>query len=263
MEYWVDTDRYFKPTDREAFPLIHMTADWEILVLLLTEGFKPSYCKEFITDGNQNKAACFPMISLSNIDVDFALRYQRSYGTLGIVMAKSWGERNDFNPVLYLEQKSDLTKEIVTNFDRIVGYSMFEINMALDGGNTSPKSLFAKQHIKLFAHSKNYDGILVRHETLFAEKYPYGMEREWRKIIKKEKVPYFLVKEDMKLKKELNKLLDDIRIDFQLDELKGIIVETEWQEEEVKSIIKEKFKLEHFPEHIKITINCTRHVPDE
>ena len=69
---------------------------------------------------------------------------------------------------------------------------------------TDHRSLMTKQLVKIFAHSKNYDGKLIRNERLLAEKYPYGMEREWRKIIIDDNNPYFLVGEDIDNKKEFN-----------------------------------------------------------
>ncbi|AZQ59734.1 hypothetical protein EJ994_13345 [Maribacter sp. MJ134] len=263
MDYWVDTDRIFEPGERDSFPLIHMTQNWEILELILTEGLKPSYCKENITNNKENKGACFPMISTSNVDSDFAISYQKSYGTLGIILSKKWGEENDFNPVLYLERTSDLTNDIIGNFKDITTTSKDELENALNGVKIDHKSLLTKQQIKIFAHSKNYDGILVRNNTLMAEKYPYGMEREWRKIIQQEKVPYFLVGEDMDKKADFNELIKDLRVDFSIDHLLGVIVESDWQVERVKEIINKKFNLKEFPESIKIKINPARHVPDE
>jgi len=263
MDYWIDTNRFFTPVERESFPLIHMTQNWKFLELILKEGLKPSYCRENITNTKENKSACFPMISTSNVSIDFAISYQRSYRTLGIVLDKVWGEINDFNPVLYLERKSDLTNEIIDNFKNITAISTEHIKDALNGITTDHRSLMTKQLGKIFAHSKNYDGELVKNETLLAEKYPYGMEREWRKIIKNDKVPYFLVGDDMQNKKEFNKSIADIRVDYQVEHLKAVIVESDWQIEEVQQIICNKFGLTEFPKEIKIRVNTIRHIPDE
>lgn len=263
MEYWIDTDRYFEPGERDSFPLIHMTQDWEILEMILSEGLKPSYCQENITNNIDNKAACFPMISTSNVSLDFAKVYQKSYGTLGIALSKEWGEINDFNPVLYLERQSDLTNDIINNFRNITTSSKDDLENSLNGDRINHKSILTKQLIKVFAHSKNYDGILVRNNIEKAEKYPFGMEREWRKIIREENIPYFLVGDEMDKKNEFNEKLKNIRVDYSIEHLKGIIVESDWQVDKVKEIILSKFKLDEFPKNIQIIINQTRHVPDE
>lgn len=263
MDYWIETNRIFTPEERESFPLIHMTQNWEVLKLILKEGLKPSYCRENITNNKEIKSACFPMISTSNVSIDFAISYQRSYGTLGIVLDKVWGEINDFNPVLYLERKSDLTNEIIDNFKNIKAISTEHINDALNGTTFDYRSLMTKQLVKIFAHSKNYDGELVRNETLLVEKYPYGMEREWRKIIKNDKIPYFLVGNDIANKKDFNKFIEDVRVDYKVEHLKAVIVESTWETEEVKQIVCNKFGLTEFPKEIEIMVNTTRHIPDE
>lgn len=263
MDYWIDTARIFNPEETESFPLIHMTKSWSILELILKEGLKPSYCIENITNNSEDKSACFPMICTSNVSIDFAISHQRSYGTLGIVFKKEWGEENDFNPVLYLERNSSLTSEIITNFKKIKAISEDEIHNALDGINTNYKSYFTNQLIKIFAHSKNYDGNLIRDNQLLAIKYPFGMEREWRKIIREDNVKYFLVGKDLENKRNFNQSINHIRVDYQLNHLKAVIVECNWQVEEVKKIISQKFGLTNFPNEIEIRLNTIRHVPDE
>lgn len=241
-----------------------MTQTWEVLKMILIEGFKPSYCTEILNNDKEHKSACFPMVSMSNVSIDFAISCQKSYGTLGIVLNKEWGETNDFNPVLYLERKSDLTNDIVSNFKNISGPSKDELRRIVNYPYNDVKEFLTSQQIKIFAHSKNYDGQLIRNKILLAQKYPYGMEREWRKVIKNENIPYFLVGDDeISEKKNYNQLLKDVRIEYELENLKGIIVETESQLREVEKIICEKFELDKFPTNIEIRINTIRHIPDE
>jgi len=64
-------------------------------------------------------------------------------------------------------------------------------------------------------------------------------------------------------KKDFNKLLEDFRVDYEIGDLLGIIVETDSETERVKQIVNAKFKLDRFPENIWIKINTARHVPDE
>lgn len=264
MDYFIDTTRILCPQEREPFPLIHMTQTWEVLKKILSEGFRPSYCEETISNDTESKLACFPMISVSNVTMDFAISYQKSYGTLGVVLTKEWGEENGFNPVLYLEKKSDLTNDIVSNFKHIVGPSKDELRRIVNYTYEDTREYLTRQQIKIFAYSKNYDGDLVRNKILVSKKYPFGMEREWRRIIKDEMVPYFLVgDEEISKKKEYNQLIEGLRIDFKIEHLKGIIIETEWQLNEVKEIVCKKFNLKDFPKNIEIRINTSRHVPDE
>lgn len=259
MSYYIDTETPIGSIEREPYPLIHMTDNWTSLSCIIEQGFRPSYCTETITNDLKDQEACFPMVSLSNVSSDYAIQNQKSYGTIGIILDKRWGEENDFNPVLYLERKSDLTNDIISNFDSIKTRTISELHQALNGVNETIKGLMIKQHIKIFAHSKNYDGCLIRKNDLLSKKYPFGMEREWRKIIKKENIPYFLVSDDISNKKKFNEKINEIRIDFPLMYLKGVIVETEYQKEQVEKIICKKYDLEIFPKSINIIINTTRH----
>lgn len=43
--------------------------------------------------------------------------------------------------------------------------------------------------------------------------------------------------EEISKKKEYNQLIEGLRIDFKIEHLKGIIIETEWQLNEVKEIV--------------------------
>jgi hypothetical protein len=259
MSYYIDMEIPISSIERETDPLIHMTDNWESLSYIIEQGFRPSYCTETITNDLKTQEACFPMVSLSNVSSDYAILNQRSYGTLGIILDKKWGEENDFNPVLYLERKSDITNDIISNFEEIKTYDIYNLNMALKGIDRSIKGIMTKQHIKIFAHSKNYDGNLIRKGNLLSEKYPFGMEREWRKIIKKDQIPYFLVTDDMSEKDKFNEKIKEIRINFPLKYLKGIIVETEYEKEQAKKIICKKYNLEILPENIDLIINTTRH----
>lgn len=262
MDFWIDENRTFKAGDRDSLPLIHITQKWENLIYILKEGFKPSYCFEKITNGLTTKSACFPMLCFSKVSIDYAKYSLKSYGTFAIVLDKKWGEKNDLNPVLYLEEKSDLTNEIISAFDNIATFSKTDLKNSINGLKTDPKSILTKNIIKIFAHSKNYDGVLVRNNEVLSEKYPFGMEREWRKIIRNEETPYFLIKDEIEKRNEFDNLISNIRVDYCIEDLKSVLVEDVWQVEIVKEIICEKFKLDDYPEN-NIKINTLRHIPDE
>ncbi len=255
-----DIDRVYR-AEKNALPLIHMVQEWNVIELILKQGFKPSYCTETLSNEKEEKEACFPMISMSNVSPDFAKNYLRSYGTFGIILKKEWGEKNDFNPVLYLEQKSDLTNTIIKNFSSLRKgykdelYDMFKKNNEQDS--------FKTQHIKIFAHSKNYDGKLVRKGKLISDKYSYGLEREWRKIIRKEGVDYFIVNTDIKEKEKFNKKIEKIRVLFSIEDLEGIIYEYDWQKIRAENILKEKYRIKNIPKNIHFFKNTIREIPDE
>ena len=261
MDYFVDTNRTFWPSDWKL-PLVHMTQSWEVLELILKEGLKPSYCAETLTNNTDYKKACFPMISFSNVSMSDAVQFQCSYGTLGIALSADWGKKNGLNPVLYLERSSDITNEIVNGFGEIATHSIGSLELSLSGGNNSAKGVLTRQMIKVFAHSKNYDGELVRNGKLESECYRFGLEREWRKVIMEKQAPYFLVGDDIQKKKEFNAKIEHLRYDFELQDLEGVIVETEGEKTAALTILAEKFPGCDL-EKVEIMINRIRHVPDE
>ena len=163
-----------------------------------------------------------------------------------------------------MEKKSSLTNEVISNFKHIAGPTRDELRRIVNTKYDSFDEYLRSQLIKMFAHSKNYDGELIRNKRIVSEKYPFGMEREWRVVIRNNDVPYFLAGDDeISEKNEYNKLLKDTRINFDVEHIKMIIVETDYQEEEIKKIVCKKYKLEEFPKWINIKINTIRHIPDE
>ena len=105
MDYWVDTDRFFEPSERESFPLIHMTQNWEILELILTEGLKPSYCKENLTNDKENKEACREEGRLNN-------EIKEYLDTLQSCTKQHVSQKKNLGEDLSLDQKKSLTEDV-------------------------------------------------------------------------------------------------------------------------------------------------------
>lgn len=260
IDYYIDNFRVFPPHQR-CLPLVHMTSTFENLTKIISEGFKPNYCKEYLTNDAELICAAFPMISLSNITADEAICYNRSYGQYGISLNKLWGEKNSFNPVLYLERQSDLTNEIINSFKDIKKVSRC-YESCLHGDLTGLEHKLVKIAIKIFSYSKNYDGSLVRNNVLIDEKFSFGLEREWRKVVLKKDIPYFLTKERFNEIETFNNTICKYKCDFDLDEIDRIIVECDYQIEEIKELLLRKYNINSLPEGL-IKINSMRHRPDE
>jgi len=262
MKYSIDENRVF-PARKVQLPLIHTLKNYDVLKSIIREGFRPSYCSEYISNKKIEKIAAFPMISLSNITVKDAIIYQKSYGTFAIALKKEWGERKKFNPVLYLEQNSDLTTDIINSFEYIKVNSKKELFSALDGDRINHKNILTKNIIKLFAHSKNFDGKLIRSKKLIDEKYPFGLEREWRLIIDENDIPYFLSGEEIERKRDFDEHLDKIRIDFKLEDIDKIIIEEDWQKEECIELLENKFGKNDRINFDMFETNYSRRILDE
>lgn len=241
MNILIDSSRKYDPEIRSSNPLIHLTDEWEKLKLIVMEGFRPNYSLEKLSNNNDTICAYFPMISTTNIPLQEALYSLKSYGTFGIVLDKKWGELNNFNPVLYFEEKSDLINEIINEFKNINTTPINEIENALHSINISAKSRLTKLLLQIFAHSKNFDGPLKRKNGFFSPNHQFGLERELRKVIIDENIPYFILKEE-----QTNLYTENLyknKVDFKLEFIKAVIIEEDWQEDEIKSLIYEKYNL--------------------
>ena len=82
--------------------LFHYTKEIGSLKSILAKGFYMSYCME--------ESGAFPMISFCDLRLSQAKYYLDNYGKFSIGMSQEWGVRNGLNPVVYLEEKSYLSK---------------------------------------------------------------------------------------------------------------------------------------------------------
>lgn len=92
--------------------LFHYTDSIDILVKILSEGFKGSYCKEVFSYNNQSVNVYVPKISFCDIPLTTFTNYS-TYGKFGIGLSKEWGIKKKLNPVLYLEKNSYLVSNLV------------------------------------------------------------------------------------------------------------------------------------------------------
>jgi Putative abortive phage resistance protein AbiGi, antitoxin len=222
-------------------PLVHVPRDFEHLCKILQEGFKPSYCIETLSNNERQLKAAFPMISFANLDAESAHRQMQSYGTFHISMKKSWAQRNDFNPVLYLDRYSSYTNALINGFDRLKTLGVHELKMAVNGDATGDRHKLAKLLLDTYAYAKNYDGQLIRQQRLELENYHFGLEREWRMLFKKPGIKPYLMPLELDDIKASNQQISDDRFDFELDDIYCITIEQSWQQNDAEQISLERF----------------------
>jgi hypothetical protein len=259
-EYFIDDLKIFSPS-KDFVPFVHFTNSFEKLCKIINEGFMVNYCIETISNNEREIKSAFPMISLSNLSIQSAKFTLGSYGTFGLALNKSFVEKYKFNPVLYLDRHSDITRYIVNSFDTIRDkYCEGRLESHLFNEDSKIETvLFSRNLLTQFAYSKNYDAHLIRRGELIEENYRFGLEREWRLVHKQEDVKYFLVKDDVDKRKEFDKIVEDIRYVLEYKDLYEIMVETDYQVEEIKLLLKQKFG--EF--EVKISVNTRRHIDDE
>lgn len=111
--------------------------NWEILKLILQEGFKAFYCKEEIYRGKGVPSTYIGIPMISFCDIPLAYVAQNNYGKCGMAMSRFWGRAKHLEPVLYypMDISCQSTKMIIKAEDsflnnrrdadsyRILGYA--------------------------------------------------------------------------------------------------------------------------------------------
>lgn len=196
--------------------IIHYTDSYNILELILKEGFKIKYCVEKIklADGNSN--AAHPMISFCDIPLSDSIQHFDAYGKYGIGLTKDWAVRNGVNPVLYIDHNSLFAK------------SLYELIKERRKKTTNLTSVQSNQILQIKAYAKNYSGYLKR-KLVDNPNYKFYDEREWRLIPDSEQINDANFSVDLvayeKDKNGYNDKLNDCRITFKSNDISYIIVE--------------------------------------
>jgi len=192
--------------------LFHYTDSLATLQKIITNGFSPSYCKEYYM--------AVPMISFCDIPLTSALRYM-DYGDYAIGMNKDWVNRNGLNPVCYINSDSTLDSSLHDGFDASV--TLFD-EVSNDLSNVSNRAL--NSITEVYRYHKPYEG---RNDKLRQDNYRFYDEREWRYIppIDHGEFEDYLILEDYENYKKDNPdkpHLKNLRLTMKSDDIDYIIV---------------------------------------
>ena len=101
--------------------VIHYTDTLDKLKGILEHGFKVKYCIEtLITKGNKKVDGAYPMVSFCDIPLSAISSHVDSYGYYGIGLSKTWAKTKGLNPVLYVDQDSDIGEAIYKQLKIII-----------------------------------------------------------------------------------------------------------------------------------------------
>jgi hypothetical protein len=213
--------------------IIHYTKKFEILLKILEEGFKVTYCVEAVRSAvlKFKVKMAVPMISFCDIPFSDFEAHINSYGSFGIGLSKKWATKNGLNPVLYLEENSTISQLLTS------------IVKDYKGGKAVSKEL--KDFTKNIAvYTKNYEGLLSR-DPIVIPNYRYYDEREWRYIPSIDELKTTTVSirtEEYKAdKKKFNDSIDHLRIKFEPEDITYIVVEKLEQIEETINFLRQKY----------------------
>lgn len=199
--------------------VIHFMSNLTSLEGILLEGFKVSFCKERISLPSDEYVEFYAaMICFCDIPLSQVQNHIESYGQYGIGMKKSWAENSGLNPVLYLEDKSELAKS-VTNI----------IRRLLVGKTWNKWGAIEKEFADILRYTKNYEDDLVRKNMPVIRNYRFSDEREWRYVYPITKDFDVVISTDdyEKEKMTADSFVSSFRLDFEPDDIQYIIIKNE------------------------------------
>jgi hypothetical protein len=202
--------------------LFHFTKK-QSLYSILNATFKVSYARERILGGDQLKEFAVPMVSFSDLRLSELKNNIGTYGKFGIGLTKDWAIINGLNPVMYASQNSLFTENFINgiaDFFRLVSSS----------SDTSGRYETAYNNtINTLRYIKNYQGDLIRPPKKTVPNYVFANEREWRFVPPiSEDVLSFVPIDKIRTSKQksfFNKKVSHIKLHFQPDDIKYLIVE--------------------------------------
>jgi hypothetical protein len=163
---------------------------------------------------------CFCDIPLSNIH-----KHLETYGNYGIGLTKEWGKRNGLNPILYVNEESNLLKSLDYLGSALAKSFKREGKVEFDNKSRAIKGLINVR----FYYLKPYEGIFKRNGRELDVRF-YD-EREWRYIPEPLSGEYYQLEktlyDDSNIQqKECDSLPESATLKFTPDDIRYIIAKT-------------------------------------
>lgn len=202
--------------------LFHFTTK-KSLETILTSTFKISYARERIIGGNQTKEFAVPMVSFSDLRLSELKNNIGTYGKFGIGLTKDWAINNGLNPVMYASQSSLFTENFMNGIE-----DFFRLVNNLNDTSGRYETAY-NNTINTLRYIKNYKGDLIRPGKETVLDYVFANEREWRYVppITEAILPFVPIEKikTSQQKSAFNKKVSHLRLNFQPDDIKYLIVE--------------------------------------
>jgi len=202
--------------------LFHFTAR-QSLYDILNNTFKVSYARERILGGSKIKEFAVPMVSFSDLRLSELKDNIGTYGKFGIGMTKDWAISKGLNPVMYASQSSLYTE----NF--MMGIEGFFKLVSNSNDTTGKYEAAYNNTINTLRYIKNYKGDLIRSGKKTISNHVFANEREWRYVPPiSDNILSFVPIEKIrtpKQKSHFNQKVNHIKLRFQPDDIKYLIVE--------------------------------------
>lgn len=250
-------------TNISSHTLFHFTSNKNSLLNILKNGFYVRYSLEnFESLINDKAEIVFPMACFCDIPLSQVRRHTNTYGKYAIGLTKTWGMKNQINPVIYTYPNSATTSILNEIFNNIENFfDIDEIELDKIKINKSVETLYGKFNDRenefskrvesvnsklshFIRYIKPYEGKFYREGKYLDNLVRFYDEREWRFTPSRE----FLFSKEMKdsykseffidprKRRALNiKLAKHIKLEFEPNDVKFIIVN---RDKEIPEMIK-------------------------
>ena len=187
-----------------------------------------------------------PMVCFCDIPLSQVKDHMLKYGSYGIGLTKEWARKNGLNPVLYIDQDS----ELINSYFKIYN----SIPNVLDDENQTDSYDSDFAVLDLIRYMKNYEGILHRRGVI-NKKYRFSDEREWRFIPKFDGKHQPILNGDIleipEIKFEMNLKLDYLKLNFEPTDVKYLIIKSESEISDLVNLLKKSKTNNYNPDEIE------------
>ena len=213
--------------------LWHQTTKESLIKIIKSNCFKYSYSTEAIfkdAKDSEDSALGIPMISFSDLPFSELENYIGKYGHYIIGINSDWGKRIGFSPVWYCYETSNILKYILNN--------IVSENIEVADERNSP-------FIEILKYIKFVEGPLKEHKY---SKYRFMDEREVRfcpksnELIENNYKPILTFKQYKEYKTVHGSSLLDLGINFEINDIKYVIVKNDRNIDEFDNLLKSKDK---------------------
>lgn len=219
---------------RSLYPstLFHFTNKKSFFKILLQCSFNLSYAKEKITYEKDGKTLsrewAIPMVSFCDLRLSELENHINNYGAYGVGLTKDWANKNDLNPVFYVNKSSDYTKKFIEGLNSVYLNVIPNKNL----------SNFEKNALNTYRYMKNYEDLLERRGRPKIKNYRFADEREWRFVpnISDNSIEHLVSKSkfDQMGKAYFNKQIEFYQLQFNFNDIKYLILN---DENEIEALI--------------------------
>lgn len=209
--------------------LFHFTSQESLFEILKTT-FKVSYAREKVIGPTQTREFGVPMVSFSDLKLSELKKIiDDDYGKFGIGLSKEWANRNGINPVMYISRHCNLTDSLINGVDGIYRH----LNGLTNLRQITDLSQSYLNIMDIYRYIKNYDGELQRANQPLNNNYRFADDREWRYVpnINEEIRPFVPITtiRTRAQKLELNSTINHLRLTFEPEDIKYLVVEKDEQ----------------------------------